>query len=157
MRAGAGPGDLYVGWNIELPTHLGEGRDILPPLGLVEVERQKAAGVIGQQWVNADCVPAREVVADHLVAEGKQCPAGAVCALDLGLTTQGAIPFVRARRCIARPTRFVLPAQREDILAAAEECAKVRELGGDGRVGGQWGTGVGRVAVSYTHLRAHET
>lgn len=41
------------------------------------------------------------MVADHLVSDGKQFPAGAVGALDLGLVAQGAVPFVGARRRVA--------------------------------------------------------
>ena len=113
-------------------TDVAERRDVAPPLGLVEVEREEAAGLVGQQWVDADRVPAREMVADHRVGDGEQLPVGAVGALDLGLAAQGAIPLVSARRRVAGPARLALPAHGEHVIAAAEEGAKEASLAATG-------------------------
>ena len=101
VRAIARPRDLYVRRNVELSADVDEGRYVPTPLGLVEVECEETAGLFEQERIDADGVPTREVVAYHLVGDGKQRPVGTLGALDLRLAAQGAIPFVRARGCIA--------------------------------------------------------
>ena len=45
---------------------------ILAPLGIVEVDGQEVAGVVGQQRIHADGVPPGKVVEDRLVGHRYQ-------------------------------------------------------------------------------------
>ena len=75
VRALAGARDLHVGGHRELRADLAEGRDVTAPCGLVEVERQEVAALVGEEGIDADRVAAGEVVVQHLVCDREQCPA----------------------------------------------------------------------------------
>ncbi len=54
------PAVQHEGVASQLATGLGKGQGILFPFGLVEIDSEEMAGVVGQQWVDTDgALPAR--------------------------------------------------------------------------------------------------
>jgi len=51
---------------------LHESLGILPPVGLIEVSRQKVAAVIAQERIDADGLVPGQVVIDHPIGHGQQ-------------------------------------------------------------------------------------
>jgi len=60
---------------------LSDRRDILLPVGLVEVDGQKVAGLVRQKRVDADDVSASQVVEDHAVVDGDELAIRALATL----------------------------------------------------------------------------
>ena len=106
-----------------------KGLGIPPPCPLVEVGREKPAGVVGKHGIDADRVASSQVSVDHLVRHRQEGLIRASAALDPGFFAQARHPFVAARRRVARLARpGVLPAFGKDILAPAKEGSEQRDL-----------------------------
>ena len=92
----AGAGDFKRDRHAQRIARAGEGARILSPLGIIEVHRQKVAGVIREQRINPHGVPAGEVVEDRLARDRDQRAVLAVAALDPRLFADAGAPLVRA-------------------------------------------------------------
>ena len=131
-RAGALDGDRHV---VQV-AGLRESRDVLLPGLLVEVGREKPAGLVSQERVDAHDMVAPQVFRYLLVGHRDECLVGALAAGrplagagTLLLFAQAPFPLVVAGRRVARLARSrVLPAAREDVLTAAEERPKQGHL-----------------------------
>lgn len=140
MAAVAGAGAFHRRRHALDPACLQEGGDVLTPGCLVEVGRQKPAGLVRKNGIDAHGEvlaigsPATQMPGDHVVGHRQEAPIGAVAALDLGLVAQARLPLVGAGRCISRlAAPRIVPALREDILAAPEQRTEQGDLGGGRR------------------------
>ena len=59
VSAIAGARSLNGGWNPDLPAGVDEGTDIVDPCALVEIHREKPAGLIGQERIDTHHMSAR--------------------------------------------------------------------------------------------------
>jgi hypothetical protein len=68
---GASTGARYFDgdWHTEFVTGNGKGLGIVTPVGLVKVGGEEMAGIVGEQWINADNMLAGKVVVNHLIRE----------------------------------------------------------------------------------------
>nr|VFK56074.1 MAG: hypothetical protein BECKTC1821F_GA0114240_10095 [Candidatus Kentron sp. TC] len=70
VRAVTGTGDLDGVGDIQIPTCSGHGLHRFPPAGFIEIRRQQVAGVVRQQRIQTDDLPARQVGMDGPVHPG---------------------------------------------------------------------------------------
>ena len=82
-------------------TRLDESTYVVDPRALVEVHRQKPAGLIRKKRIDAHHVPAREVTYYHGIVERNEGLIRAVAALDLGQFAHAADEFVSTRRRVS--------------------------------------------------------
>ena len=75
---------------------------ILPPFGLVNVDRQKVAGVILEQRIDSHCVPPGQMFIDQSGGRRDQKAVATVAALDARLLADAGPPFIGAGRRITR-------------------------------------------------------
>ena len=94
----AGAGNLQRCRNAEFPAGLHESLGILPPVGLIEVSREKIAAVIAQERVDADGLFSGQMVVDHLIGHRQQLALVAVTAFHPGLVADAGLPLVTANR-----------------------------------------------------------
>ncbi len=146
VGAVAGAGALQSEREAQVAPRLQHRRGVLLPRRLVEIDGEKTAGFVGQQWIEAHderaalFVRAREVPGDRLVGERHELPVRAARAGDALLVAHAAAPLVEADRLVAAPPRArALEPARENVVAAVEERAEQRHLlfgrGGPGHVG----------------------
>ena len=114
--------------NAQLATRMCEGLCIAAPIGVVEIDSQEMAGIVGQQRIDADGVTAGKMVVEGLVSQWYQEPVAAVGALDARLLANACAPFVGTRGRIAGLARLALPAHWIDIGAATKQPAEERDL-----------------------------
>jgi hypothetical protein len=102
-----------------------EGRGVLWPALLVEVDCQEETGLVLEHGIDArDERPTRvvlpgQVPPDHVVGDRKKSAVRAFRTLDPRLFTDASNPFVRAGRCIAGFTcSAAFEASRIDVVAS---------------------------------------
>ena len=106
---------------LALAEALAEGRHVFPPGVLVEIYGEEPTGLVGQEWVDPDHVPALQVIGDGTVGERGVGLVGAFAALDLPHVADARLPEVRADRGIALLAGLAFPSPRVDVFPAAEE------------------------------------
>jgi hypothetical protein len=74
---------------------LNKGFGILAPFGLVEVDREKMAGVVRQERVDTDRLLTGKVAVDDRIRYGYQRTVAAICAFDPWLLADTGTPFTR--------------------------------------------------------------
>src|SRR4030095_14173447 len=72
MGAIARPGTLDSYWHTDRSASLYKCCDIVLPGGLIEVHREKPAGLVFEQWVDAHHVPASKVVQHDLIPNRRE-------------------------------------------------------------------------------------
>src|SRR5215831_15403254 len=131
VAAVAGARPLECGRNSELATLGQECESVARPALVVEVDGEKAAGVVEQQRIDtsdeitAATVPnailASQMGFDHLVGDRNERLIRALTATNLRLAANAADPLVRASWSIAAASGFrILPTCGEYIRAARE-------------------------------------
>lgn len=98
MRAVTGARNLQRRRNIQFSAGLHKGHDILAPVGLVEIGRQKIAAVIGQKRIDADSLFPGQMVVNHLIGHRQQLALTAVAAFDAGFVADAGLPLIAAGR-----------------------------------------------------------
>jgi len=121
---------------VEAAARLKEGRRILAPGGLVEVDGQEEARLILLQWIDTGderlrrLIVARQVPANDVVGHWQEPAVGTLGAFDARLFADPGHPFVRAGR---RITGLACPPALEppwvDVLPTSEERSEQRDLG----------------------------
>ena len=105
----------------EIPTGVGEGRHIIEPGFLVKVSREKPAGFVLEQGIDANGVSALQMVEDNLIADRQKCLVLALTALHPGFFADATYPFIAAGRRISFPAGLrTHPEQWKDIVPATE-------------------------------------
>ncbi len=131
-RVGAvpGAGALHRDGNADGSAGLGEGGDVLLPRALVEVGRQKPAGLVLEQRIDADDVSPLKVIEDHLIAHGNEGLVRAVATPAAGLQrAQPWFPLVRACGRVPWFTRLLAHEPGgEDVDPSAEQVAEQAHL-----------------------------
>ena len=129
VRTVAGAGNLKGDRRPKLVTRLDESPRVLPPVGLVEIDGEEMAGVVGQQRIDADRVPAGQVAVDDRIRQRDQQAVGTVRTLDARLLADTGTPFVGTGRCVTRLAGgLAFPADGVSIRAAPEQAAKQRHF-----------------------------
>jgi hypothetical protein len=103
MGASAGAGYFDGDWHTEFVTGNGKGLGIVAPVGLVKVGGEEMAGVINEQWINADNMLAGKVVVNHMVRERQQQAVAAFAAFHPLLVAEANFPFVAAGSARSQP------------------------------------------------------
>src|SRR5690606_18840220 len=115
----AGPRDFQRSRNTQLFAGPHERSRVVAPVGLVEVDSQKIAGVILQQRIDAYCVLAGQMVVDHRIGQWDQQAIAAIAAFDARLFADTGAPLIGAGWCVARLAfGLALPSSARDIGAA---------------------------------------
>jgi hypothetical protein len=131
VAAVAGARPLECCRNSELATCGQECERVARPALIVEVNGEKAAGVVEQQRIDTsdkitaavvpDAILATQMGFDHLVGDRNKRLVRALSATNLRLATNTAHPLVRASWSIPAAARFrILPSRGEHIRAAPE-------------------------------------
>lgn len=74
---------------------------VVTPLRLIKIDRQEIATVILKQRVDADSVPASQMVIDHGIRHGAQLAVSALTALDARFFANTSTPLVSTGRAVA--------------------------------------------------------
>jgi len=98
MSAVAGAGNLQCRRDAEFPTGLHEGLGILPPVGLIEIGREKIAAVVAQERIDADSLLPSQMVIDHLIGHRQQLSLVAIAAFHPGFMADAGFPLIAAGR-----------------------------------------------------------
>ena len=99
------------------------------PVALVEIRREKPAGLVHEQGVDADDMAALQVILNHPVGDREERLVRALPAAHPRLLADTSNPFVAAGGCVASAACFrVGPKLRIDVVAATEEGSKERDL-----------------------------
>lgn len=101
---------------------------VFPPVGVVEIDCQKATGIICQQGIDANRMSAGKMVIDDLVGQRYEEPVSAIRAFDAGFLADTRAPFVGACRRVARLACFTLPSDRVGIDAALKQATEQDDL-----------------------------
>ncbi len=82
--------------NAQFPAGLHESLGIPPPVGLIEVSREKIAAVIAQERVDANGLLPGQMVVDHLVGDWKQKALVTVTTFDSRFFAETRLPLIAA-------------------------------------------------------------
>ena len=137
MGALAGSGTLHGGRHANRPARLGERQHVVGPGTLVEVGGQEPAGLVREEWVDADDMAPLKVIENDLIRHGDKRLVGTLPTLDPRLLADAAHPLVPARGSVPFATSGgVGPEPRVDIVSAPKELTEQRHL-----LGGSPGSG----------------
>ena len=134
VRAVAGASYFKGDRHTQLVTRLVKRLGILAPFRLIEISGEKMAGVVGQQWVDADRPLTGKVLADDRIRQGDQQTVIAFPAFDAWLLANTGQPLIAAGRCVAGfAGGFAFPADWVDIGAPTKQPTKQRHLFSGGK------------------------
>jgi hypothetical protein len=120
--------DFQRGRDAEAAARAHERAGILFPRSLVEVHRDKPAGVVLQEWIHPGDDGAGEMLRHDLVIDGQKGLVWTVTALHPRLLADPRFPLVGAGWDVAALALAILPTKRIDVLPAAKEVSEQCDL-----------------------------
>ena len=107
-----------------------EGGNGLLPVAPFKPDREEPAGPVRKERIEADRMPAGEMIPNRLVCHGRKPRVRTLAALHPRLAASGPSPFVGTGKRVAASAAFLgLPAQRVQVLSATEDPTKQGDLG----------------------------
>ncbi|MDP1653864.1 MAG: hypothetical protein Q8L56_14185 [Rhodocyclaceae bacterium] len=102
-------------------TRLAKRLGILAPFRFIEISGEKMAGVVSQQWIDADGAFASEMLVDDRIRQRNQQTVIAFPAFDTRLFANTRQPLIATGRCVARLTGgFAFPTDWVNVGATAK-------------------------------------
>jgi hypothetical protein len=120
--------DFQRGRHTQFNTRRYEGFRVFPPLGVVEIDGEKATGIVRHQGIDPNRMSAGKMVVDDLVRQRYQELVTAVRTFDAGFLADTWSPFIGTRWRVTRLGCLTLPSDRVLVDATLKQAAEQDDL-----------------------------
>lgn len=100
MRSIAGSGNFQCRRNTEFLAGLHVGLRIITPVSFIKVHSKEIAGIVLEQWIDANRMFTGQVTVDHLIGKRACQTLVAIATLDTWLLADTDSPFVGTSGCV---------------------------------------------------------